>query len=161
MDQPCILVADDDADIVNAVRLYLEKEGFAVYGAANGLEALDILERETVHLILMDVMMPRLDGFSAIMRIRQKRNLPILVMSAKTEDSDKVLGLSIGADDYITKPFSAIELVARVKSHLRRYLELGGAGAGGSVRRPAARCAGWGGWNTTLTPTACWRTARR
>ena len=135
MEQLCILVADDDADIVNAVRLYLEKEGFAVFGAANGLEALDILEKETVHLILMDVMMPRLDGFSAIMRIRQKRNLPILVMSAKTEDSDKVLGLSIGADDYITKPFSAIELVARVKSHLRRYLELGGAGAGGSVRR--------------------------
>ena len=112
MEQLCILVADDDADIVNAVRLYLEKEGFAVFGAANGLEALDILEKETVHLILMDVMMPRLDGFSAIMRIRQKRNLPILVMSAKTEDSDKVLGLSIGADDYITKPFSAIELVA-------------------------------------------------
>ena len=154
MEQLCILVADDDADIVNAVRLYLEKEGFAVFGAANGLEALDILEKETVHLILMDVMMPRLDGFSAIMRIRQKRNLPILVMSAKTEDSDKVLGLSIGADDYITKPFSAIELVARVKSHLRRYLELGGAG-------PAARCAGWGGWNMTLTPTACWQTARR
>ena len=119
MEQLCILVADDDADIVNAVRLYLEKEGFAVFGAANGLEALDILEKETVHLILMDVMMPRLDGFSAIMRIRQKRNLPILVMSAKTEDSDKVLGLSIGADDYITKPFSAIELVARVKSWWR------------------------------------------
>ena len=140
MEQLCILVADDDADIVNAVRLYLEKEGFAVFGAANGLEALDILEKETVHLILMDVMMPRLDGFSAIMRIRQKRNLPILVMSAKTEDSDKVLGLSIGADDYITKPFSAIE---------------------GAARGPAARCAGWGGWNMTLTPTACWRTARR
>lgn len=135
MEQLCILVADDDADIVNAVRLYLEKEGFAVFGAANGLEALDILEKETVHLILMDVMMPRLDGFSAIMRIRQKRNLPILVMSAKTEDSDKVLGLSIGADDYISKPFSPTELVARVKSHLRRYLTLGGAQAGGPLVR--------------------------
>ena len=88
-----------------------------------------------MQLILMDVMMPRMDGFSAIMRIRQKRNLPILVMSAKTEDSDKVLGLSIGADDYITKPFSAAELAARVKSHLRRYLELGGAGAGGPCTR--------------------------
>ena len=131
----CVLVADDDADIVNAVKLHLEKEGFAVFGAADGLEALDLLERHTVHLILMDVMMPRLDGFSAIMRIRQKRNLPILVMSAKTEDSDKVLGLSIGADDYIAKPFSPSELVARVKSHLRRYLELGGAGAGGAVCR--------------------------
>ena len=126
---------DDDADIVNAVRLYLEKEGFCVYGAADGFEALDVLEQRTVHLILMDVMMPRMDGFSAILRIRQKRNLPILVMSAKTEDSDKVLGLSIGADDYISKPFSPTELVARVKSHLRRYLTLGGAQAGGPLVR--------------------------
>lgn len=133
--QACILVVDDDADIVNAVRLYLEKEGFCVYGAADGFEALDVLEQRTVHLILMDVMMPRMDGFSAILRIRQKRNLPILVMSAKTEDSDKVLGLSIGADDYISKPFSPTELVARVKSHLRRYLTLGGAQAGGLLVR--------------------------
>ena len=130
--QANVLVVDDDADIVNAVRLYLEKEGLGVYGASDGFEALDILEQHTVHLILMDVMMPRMDGFSAILRIRQKRNLPILVMSAKTEDSDKVLGLSIGADDYIAKPFSPIELVARVKSHLRRYLTLGGANAGGT-----------------------------
>ena len=133
--QACILVVDDDADIVNAVRLYLEKEGFCVYGAADGFEALDVLEQRTVHLILMDVMMPRMDGFSAILRIRQKRNLPILVMSAKTEDSNKVLGLSIGADDYISKPFSPTELVARVKSHLRRYLTLGGAQAGGPLVR--------------------------
>ncbi len=133
--QACILVVDDDADIVNAVRLYLEKEGFCVYGAADGFEALDVLEQRTIHLILMDVMMPRMDGFSAILRIRQKRNLPILVMSAKTEDSDKVLGLSIGADDYISKPFSPTELVARVKSHLRRYLTLGGAQAGGPLVR--------------------------
>ena len=135
MEPLCVLVADDDEDIVNAVGVYLAREGYTVYKAANGLEALDILERQTVHLILMDVMMPRMDGFSAIMRIRQKRNLPILVMSAKTEDSDKVLGLSIGADDYIPKPFSPAELAARVKSHLRRYLELGGAGASGAVRR--------------------------
>lgn len=133
--QACILVVDDDADIVNAVRLYLEKEGFCVYGAADGFEALDVLEQRTVHLILMDVMMPRMDGFSAILRIRQKRNLPILVMSAKTEDSDKVLGLSIGADDYISKPFSPTDLVARVKSHLRRYLTLGGAQSGGPLVR--------------------------
>lgn len=133
--QVCILVVDDDTDIVNAVRLYLEKEGFCVYGAADGFEALDVLEQHTVHLILMDVMMPRMDGFSAILRIRQKRNLPILVMSAKTEDSDKVLGLSIGADDYIAKPFSPTELVARVKSHLRRYLTLGGAQSGGPLVR--------------------------
>lgn len=133
--QACILVVDDDADIVNAVRLYLEKEGFCVYGASDGFEALDVLEQRTVHLILMDVMMPRMDGFSTILRIRQKRNLPILVMSAKTEDSDKVLGLSIGADDYISKPFSPTELVARVKSHLRRYLTLGGAQSGGPLVR--------------------------
>ena len=133
--QACILVVDDDADIVNAVRLYLEKEGFCLYGASDGFEALDVLEQRTVHLILMDVMMPRMDGFSAILRIRQKRNLPILVMSAKTEDSDKVLGLSIGADDYISKPFSPTELVARVKSHLRRYLTLGGAQSGGPLVR--------------------------
>ena len=133
--QACILVVDDDADIVNAVRLYLEKEGFCVYGASDGFEALDVSEQRTVHLILMDVMMPRMDGFSAILRIRQKRNLPILVMSAKTEDSDKVLGLSIGADDYISKPFSPTELVARVKSHLRRYLTLGGAQSGGPLVR--------------------------
>ncbi len=133
--QACILVVDDDADIVNAVRLYLEKEGFCVYGASDGFEALDVLEQRTVHLILMDVMMPRMDGFSVILRIRQKRNLPILVMSAKTEDSDKVLGLSIGADDYISKPFSPTELVARVKSHLRRYLTLGGAQSGGPLVR--------------------------
>ena len=113
MERSCILVADDDADIRKAVRLYLEKEGFQVACAADGFEALDLLEQKPVQLILMDVMMPRMDGFSAIMRIRQKRNLPILVMSAKTEDSDKVLGLSIGADDYITKPFSAAELAAR------------------------------------------------
>ena len=125
MEQLCILVADDDADIVNAVRLYLEKEGFAVFGAANGLEALDILEKETVHLILMDVMMPRLDGLSAVMKIREKRNLPIIVLSAKSEDSDKVLGLSMGADDYVTKPYNPQELAARVKSHLRRYTRLG------------------------------------
>lgn len=133
--QACILVVDDDADIVNAVRLYLEKEGFCVYGASDGFEALDVLEQRTVHLILMDVMMPRMDGFSAILRIRHKRNLPILVMSAKTEDSDKVLGLSIGADDYIAKPFSPTELMARVKSHLRRYLTLGGAQSGGPLVR--------------------------
>lgn len=122
----CILAVDDDPDILKAVQLHLSKEGFTVHGASDGLEALEVLAQMPVHLILMDVMMPRLDGFSAIMKIRQQRNLPILVMSAKTEPSDKVLGLSIGADDYIPKPFDATELVARVKSHLRRYMELGG-----------------------------------
>ena len=126
MEQLCILVADDDADIVNAVRLYLEKEGFAVFGAANGLEALDILEKETVHLILMDVMMPRLDGIRTTLKIREKNSIPIIILSAKSEDADKILGLNVGADDYVTKPFSPLELVARVKSQLRRYTQLGG-----------------------------------
>lgn len=126
MNEPSILVADDDEAIRQAVRLHLQKEGYAVLCAADGLQALELLAQKPVQLILMDVMMPRMDGFSAILRIREKRNLPIIVMSAKSEDSDKVLGLSIGADDYITKPFSAGELAARVKSQLRRYLTLGG-----------------------------------
>ena len=134
-----ILVVDDDAAIRQAVRLHLEKEGYRVAAAADGREALDCLAAGDVQLVLMDVMMPRMDGFSAIMRIRESRNLPIIVMSAKGEDSDKVLGLSIGADDYITKPFSTGELIARVKSQLRRYLTLGdvhrsGIGGGEVVR---------------------------
>lgn len=135
MEQLCVLVVDDDPDIRKAVTICLTREGYRVAQAADGLAALDLLTREPIHLILMDVMMPRLDGFSAIMRIREKQNIPILVMSAKAEDSDKVLGLSIGADDYITKPFSAQELAARVKSHLRRYMTLGGIHSGGNVRR--------------------------
>ena len=129
MDKPCVLVVDDDREIVGAIAINLEKEGYHVLRAYDGVEALDKLITEEVHLILMDVMMPRLDGFSAIMRIRQKRNLPILVMSAKTEDSDKVLGLSMGADDYIAKPFHPQELVARVRSQLRRYTQLGDVNA--------------------------------
>ena len=120
-----ILVVDDDPAIRQAVRLHLEREGFRTVCAADGREALDALAAGDIQLVLMDVMMPRMDGFSAILRIRESRNLPIIVMSAKSEDSDKVLGLSIGADDYITKPFSSGELAARVKSQLRRYLTLG------------------------------------
>ncbi|MBC5580542.1 response regulator transcription factor [Anaerofilum sp. BX8] len=123
-----ILVVDDDRAIVEALTIQLKKEGFEVAAAYDGYGALDVLAGGGVDLLLIDVMMPQLDGFSAIMRIREKQNLPILVMSAKTEDTDKILGLSIGADDYITKPFNAAEVVARVKSHLRRYYQLGGAG---------------------------------
>ncbi|MCH5343300.1 MAG: response regulator transcription factor [Acetatifactor sp.] len=121
-----ILVVDDDRDIVATLRIQLEKEGYLVKCAYDGQEALDVLSTEDIHLILMDVMMPRLDGFSTIMKIREKRNIPILVMSAKTEESDKILGLSIGADDYISKPFNYKEVMARVKSQLRRYMQLGG-----------------------------------
>lgn len=133
MNQEHILVVDDDRDIVNTLRIQLEKEGYKVLCAYDGQEALDVLVRETVHLILLDVMMPRLDGFSAIMKIRERKNIPILVMSAKSEDSDKILGLSIGADDYITKPFNYKEVLARIKSQLRRYMKLGGVHSGADI----------------------------
>lgn len=135
MEKERILVVDDDVDIVQTTKIQLEKEGYEVLTAYDGLEALDILTRETVQLLLIDVMMPKMDGFSAIMKIREKKNLPIIVMSAKSEDSDKILGLSIGADDYISKPFNAKELIARVKSQLRRYLKLGGVDATGDEVR--------------------------
>lgn len=121
----CILVVDDDREIVKAIAILLEKEGYVVLRAYDGLEALDMLASNQVQLLIMDVMMPRLDGLSAVMKIREKRNLPIIVFSAKSEDSDKVLGLSMGADDYVTKPYNPQELAARVKSHLRRYTRLG------------------------------------
>jgi len=124
-----ILVVDDDREIVEAIALLLEAEGFTVLRAYDGMEALDKAIDPELRLILMDVMMPRLDGLSAVLRIREKRNLPILVLSAKSEDTDKVLGLSMGADDYIAKPFHPQELVARVKSHLRRYTRLGDVNA--------------------------------
>ncbi len=126
MEKERILVVDDDRDIVQTTKIQLEKEGYEVLCAYDGMEALDVLTRETVQLLIIDIMMPKLDGYSAIMKIREKKNLPIIVMSAKSEDTDKILGLSIGADDYISKPFNGKELVARVKSQLRRYLQLGG-----------------------------------
>lgn len=112
----CILVADDDREIVKAIAILLEREGYKVLPAYDGLEALDLLAQNRIQLILMDVMMPRMDGLSAIMKIRERRNIPIIVLSAKSEDTDKVLGLSMGADDYVTKPYNSQELVARVKA---------------------------------------------
>ncbi len=126
MSKETILVVDDDIDIVNTLKIQLEKESYTVYCAYNGEEALDILENQQIHLMLLDIMMPKLDGFSAILKIREYNNIPILVMSAKSEETDKILGLSIGADDYITKPFQYREVLARVKSQLRRYMNLGG-----------------------------------
>ena len=125
-----ILVVDDDREIVRAIALNLESEGYNVFKAYDGMEALDLAMTKDIHLILIDVMMPKLDGLSAIMKIRERKNLPIIVLSAKSEDSDKVIGLSMGADDYVTKPFNPIEVMARVKSQLRRFLQLGG----GTVR---------------------------
>ena len=122
-----ILVVDDDREIVRSLSRLLELEGYRAYKAYHGLEALDILMQKQIHLILLDVMMPRLNGLSALMKIREKNNIPIIMLSAKTEESDKVLGLSMGADDYVTKPYNTAELMARIKSQLRRYFSLGAA----------------------------------
>ena len=127
IDGSTILVVDDDHDIVNAVSKLLEMEGYKIIKAYDGLEALDCIMQNDVQLILIDIMMPKLDGLSAMMRIREKKNIPVIVLSAKSEDSDKILGLSMGADDYITKPYNPMELSARVRSTLSRYLMLGSA----------------------------------
>lgn len=120
-----ILVCDDDRDIVAALKIYLTAEGYEVLPAYTGKEALDLLDHHTVHLALMDIMMPVMDGIMATAKLREKTNIPIILLTAKSEDTDKVLGLTIGADDYVTKPFNPMEVVARVKSQLRRYTMLG------------------------------------
>ena len=120
-----ILVCDDDKEIVEAIEIYLTQEGYHVLKAYDGVEAIKILEEEDVNLLIIDVMMPRLDGIRATLKIREKNSIPIIILSAKSEDADKILGLNIGADDYVTKPFNPLELVARVKSQLRRYTQLG------------------------------------
>lgn len=121
-----VLVCDDDADIVSALTIYLKGAGYEVISAFNGQEALDVIDREEVHLVLLDIMMPIMDGITAMAKIREKSNVPVILLTAKGEDTDKVLGLDLGADDYIVKPFNAVELIARVKSSLRRYMQLGG-----------------------------------
>lgn len=130
-----ILVVDDEKVLVKGIKFNLESEGYQVEVGYDGQAAVDLARGGAFDLIILDLMMPRIDGLQACMRIREFSNVPIIILTAKGEDADKLMGFECGADDYITKPFSAIELVARVKSHLRRYLELGGAGAGGSVRR--------------------------
>ncbi|MDE7183438.1 MAG: response regulator transcription factor [Lachnospiraceae bacterium] len=120
-----VLVCDDEKDIVSALRIYLTTEGYQVYEAYNGKEALEALSREEIHLVLMDVMMPVMDGITAMVKLREQSNVPVIMLTAKSEDTDKVLGLNIGADDYVTKPFNPVELQARVKSQLRRYMQLG------------------------------------
>ena len=122
-----ILVCDDEKDIVSALHIYLSAEGYRVLTAFDGPEALRLLDREEVHLVLLDVMMPGMDGITAMTRLRQSRNLPVILLTAKSEDTDKVLGLNMGADDYVTKPFNPVEVLARVKSQLRRFLQLGAA----------------------------------
>jgi DNA-binding response OmpR family regulator len=120
-----ILICDDDKEIVEAIEIYLRCEGYETYKAYDGVEALQVLEDKEIHLLLMDIMMPRMNGMVATMKIREMKNIPIIMLSAKSEDYDKITGLNAGADDYITKPFNPLELVARVKSQLRRYTDLG------------------------------------
>jgi len=120
-----ILVCDDEKEITDAIEIYLEQEGYRVFKAYNGKEVLKVMQQETIHLLIVDLMMPELDGIHTIMQIRKTSSLPIIVLSAKSQDADKILGLNVGADDYVTKPFNPLELVARVKSQLRRYTALG------------------------------------
>ena len=120
-----ILICDDEQDIVNALKIYLSGGDYCLFEASNGREALEVVEKNDIHLILMDIMMPQLDGIAATAKLREKSNVPIILLTAKSESSDKVLGLNIGADDYITKPFDPIEVLARVRSQLRRYTQLG------------------------------------
>lgn len=121
-----ILICDDEKDIVEALGIYLSSEGYNIFKAYNGMEAVDVVTRETIHLVLLDIMMPQMDGITAMARIRSISNIPVIFLTAKGEDTDKVLGLNVGADDYVTKPFNPVELIARVKAQLRRYMTLGG-----------------------------------
>ncbi len=121
-----ILICDDEKDIVNALKIYLSDENYTTFTAGNGKEALEIINTKDIHLVIMDVMMPQMDGMQALSAIRAQYNIPIILLSAKSEDTDKILGLNMGADDYVTKPFNPVELQARVKSQLRRYTKLGG-----------------------------------
>ncbi len=137
-----ILVADDDREIVKAIAILLEQEGYEVFRAYDGMQALEVLAEQQIQLVLIDVMMPKLDGLSAVMKIRERQNIPIIVLSAKSEETDKVLGLSIGADDYVAKPYNPAELAARVKSQLRRYTSLGdihASPAAGEIRNGRLR----------------------
>ncbi|MBQ9516749.1 MAG: response regulator transcription factor [Eubacterium sp.] len=125
MNMYTVLVCDDDVAICNSIKIYLENEGYKVLTASNGREALEVIESNEVHCLILDIMMPELDGVSATLKIREKYNFPIIMLSAKSEDTDKIAGLSFGADDYVTKPFNPLELMARVKSQIRRYSSLG------------------------------------
>ena len=133
-----ILVCDDEKDIVSALTIYLTTAGYQVFPAYDGTEALDLLRREDIHLVLLDIMMPKLDGIAALTRLREASNVPVILLTAKSEDTDKIQGLNLGADDYVTKPFNPVEVLARVKSQLRGYLQLGG----GTVRPTALRLGG-------------------
>lgn len=154
-----ILVVDDDKEIVDSIAIYLQADGYNVLKAYDGLEALDILCTQDIHLLLLDVMMPRMDGVQTVLKVRETKNIPIILISAKSEDHDKILGLTVGADDYITKPFNPSEMMARVKSQLRRYTQLGSMQVseqqiviGGLVLDTEAKTVSVDGENVRLTP---------
>lgn len=157
-----VLICDDDSDILEAISIYLGGEGYNIYKASNGKEALDIIEKEDIHLVVMDIMMPVMDGITAMAKLRQTSNVPVILLTAKGEDTDKVLGLNVGADDYVTKPFNPVELIARVKAQLRRYMTLGGGSkqesqstltCGGVVLDDVAKTVSVDGEMVSLTPT--------
>lgn len=153
-----ILVCDDDKDIVAAIKIYLESEGYGVITAYDGKEALEKLSAEDVHLVLMDIMMPVMDGISAMVEIRRRSNVPVILLTAKSEDTDKVLGLNVGADDYITKPFNVVEMLARVRSQLRRYMH---SSAAAPEPRRTALCWNWAISALTTSARRSRSTARR
>ena len=155
-----VLICDDERDIRSALRIYLTAEGYDVLEAANGAEALEMLERHQVHLVLMDIMMPGMDGMTATAKLRERSNVPVILITAKSEDNDKILGLTVGADDYVTKPFNPLEVLARVRAQLRRYARLGGMSAkssdlscGGVVMDDDAKQVTLNGEEIALTPT--------
>ena len=155
-----ILICDDERDIVNALKIYLASPDFKLFEAENGARALEVMEREDIHLVLMDIMMPEMDGISAMARLRERSNVPVILLTAKSEDTDKILGLTAGADDYITTPFNPVEVTARVRSQLRRYLHLGGRTAdearyiiGGIELDERAKAVTLDGEAVALTPT--------
>lgn len=155
-----ILICDDERDIVSALKIYLSAEGYNTFAAYNGREALDVISKKDIHLAVLDIMMPELDGIAATAAIRESSNIPVILLTAKSEDTDKVLGLNIGADDYVTKPFNPVELVARVKAQLRRYANLGGMAkreslltAGGIELNDLSKEVCLDGERVSLTPT--------
>ena len=154
-----VLIVDDDRDIVNALEIYLRPEGYTLLKAYTGLEAMEILEKEHVDLVLLDIMMPGMDGMTVVSKLRTFSNIPVILLTAKSEDTDKVLGLNIGADDYVTKPFNPAEVIARVRSQMRRYTQLGGAAKtpdelaiGGIVLNDDAKQVTVDGSEISLTP---------
>ena len=155
-----ILICDDEPDIRNALRIYLTAEGYGVLEAETGLRALELLETQEVHLVLMDVMMPGMDGMTATAKLRERSNVPVILITAKSEDNDKILGLTVGADDYVTKPFNPLEVLARVRAQLRRYARLGGMSVknsdlscGGIIMDDDAKQVTLNGEEIALTPT--------